>query len=42
MQEQSPNLESTKQTNSYGAQSWSARDLMKILGYARWRNFKKL
>ena len=40
MQEQSPNLESIKQTNSYGAESWSARDLMKILGYARWGNFK--
>jgi DNA-damage-inducible protein D len=40
MQEQSPNLESIKQTNSYGAEYWSARDLMKILGYARWGNFK--
>src|SRR6266566_9403979 len=40
METQSPNLESIKQTNSYGAESWSARDLMKILGYARWGNFK--
>jgi DNA-damage-inducible protein D len=40
MQEQSPNLDSIKQTNSYGAEYWSARDLMKILGYAWWENFK--
>lgn len=40
MQEQSPNLESIKQTNSYGAEYWSARDLMKILGYTRWGNSK--
>src|SRR5579859_6009749 len=40
MQEQSPSLNSIKQTNSYGAEYWSARDLMKILGYAKWENFK--
>src|SRR6266851_4651234 len=40
MQEQSPNLESIKQTNSRGAEYWSARDLMKILGYTKWENFK--
>jgi DNA-damage-inducible protein D len=40
MQEQSSNIESIKQTNSYEAEYWSARDLMKILGYARWENFK--
>ncbi len=40
MQEQSPNLDSIMQTNCSGAENWSARDLMKILGYARWENFK--
>src|SRR5579859_2410419 len=40
MQEQSPDLDSIKQTNSYGAEYWSARDLMKMLGYAKWANFK--
>ena len=40
MQEQSPSLDSIKQSNSYGADYWSARDLMRILGYARWENFQ--
>ena len=42
MQEQSPDLDSIKQTNSYGAEYWSARDLMKMLGYAKWANFKNV
>lgn len=40
MQEQSPSLDSIKQSNSYGAEYWSARGLMRMLGYARWENFK--
>ncbi len=40
MQAQSLSLDSIKQTNSYGAEYWMARDLMEILGYARWENFK--
>src|SRR5258708_1260208 len=40
MQEQLSDLNSIKQTNSYGAEYWSARDLMRILGYAKWENFK--
>jgi DNA-damage-inducible protein D len=40
MPEQSPSFNSIKQTNSYRAEYWNARDLMKILGYARWESFK--
>ncbi len=40
MQEQSPNLDSIKQINSYGAEYWSARDLASLLGYPKWRNFE--
>jgi hypothetical protein len=39
MQEQWPNLDSIQQTNSYRVEHWSARNLMKILGYAKWENF---
>jgi DNA-damage-inducible protein D len=41
MQEQLPNLDSIKQTNSHGTEYWSARDMMKILGYTTWESFKK-
>lgn len=40
MQAQSFSLDSIKQTNSYGAEYWMARDLMEIFGYTRWGNFK--
>src|SRR5713101_7294674 len=42
MQEQLSDVNSIKQTNSYGAEYWSARDLMRILGYAKWENFKNV
>ena len=41
MQDQLSNLDSIKKTNSYGAEYWSARDMMKILGYTTWKSFKK-
>jgi len=37
---QSPDFESIKQISPSGVEYWSARDLMKILGYAKWENFK--
>jgi len=33
-------FEQIKQVNEYGSEYWSARDLMKVLGYAKWSNFK--
>ena len=37
---QSPDFDSIKQTNVYGIEYWSARDLMPLLGYGKnWRNF---
>jgi DNA-damage-inducible protein D len=41
MQEQLSNLDSIKQINPHGAEYWSGRDLMKILGYVKWENFKR-
>jgi DNA-damage-inducible protein D len=39
---QSPDFDSIKQTNVYGADYWSARDLMPLLGYGKnWHNFIK-
>jgi DNA-damage-inducible protein D len=36
-----PDFDSIKQTNVYGTQYWSARDLMPLLGYGNnWRNFE--
>jgi DNA-damage-inducible protein D len=36
----SPDFESIKQTNPYGQEYWSARDLMPLLGYGKnWQNF---
>ena len=36
----SPDFDSIKQTNVYGIEYWSARDLMPLLGYAKkWQNF---
>ncbi len=40
MQTQSPDFESIKQTNVYGIEFWSARDLAPLLGYNRWERFE--
>ena len=34
-------FEQIKKINEYGAEYWSARDLMLALGYDDWRNFEK-
>jgi DNA-damage-inducible protein D len=40
---QSPDFDSIKQINPYGAEYWSARDLMPLLGYAKkWQNFESV
>jgi len=36
----SPDFESIKQLNPYGAEYWSARQLAPLLGYSRWENFE--
>ena len=36
----SPDFEAIRKFNSYGVEWWSARDLMKALGYKRWENFQ--
>src|ERR1700694_1252100 len=36
---QSPDFNSIKQVNPYGAEYWSARDLSLLLGYSLWQNF---
>jgi DNA-damage-inducible protein D len=37
---QSPDFDSIKQVSPYGAEFWSARDLMPLLGYGnKWQNF---
>jgi DNA-damage-inducible protein D len=36
---QLPDFEKIKQTNVYGIEYWSARDLMPLLGYKRWDRF---
>lgn len=36
----SPDFESIKQTNVYGIEFWSARDLAPLLGYIQWRRFE--
>lgn len=33
-------FEELKQTNEYGAEYWSARDLQPLLGYSQWRRFE--
>ena len=33
-------FEDIKQTNEYGAEYWSARDLQNLLGYTQWRRFE--
>lgn len=37
-----PDFESIKHINEYGAEYWSARELMPLLGYLQWRNFDKV
>jgi DNA-damage-inducible protein D len=37
---QSPDFESIKQLNPYGAEYWSARSLAPLLGYTKWQNFE--
>ena len=32
-------FEELRQTNEYGAEYWSARDLQTMLGYSQWRRF---
>ncbi|HTK06086.1 MAG TPA: DNA damage-inducible protein D [Ktedonobacteraceae bacterium] len=36
---QSPDFDSIKQTNVYGVEFWSARDLAPLLGYTKWERF---
>lgn len=39
----SPDFDRIKQTNPYGIDYWSARDLMPLLGYGKkWQNFEKV
>lgn len=40
IEQQKPDFDSIKQTNVYGVEYWSARDLAPLLGYAEWRNFE--
>jgi DNA-damage-inducible protein D len=35
-----PDFESVKQTNIYGVEYWSARDLAPLLGYRKWERFE--
>ena len=34
-----PNFDSIKQTNIYGEEYWSARNLAPLLGYIKWERF---
>jgi DNA-damage-inducible protein D len=36
----SPDFESIRKVNPYGAEYWSARDLMPLLGYNKWQTFE--
>src|ERR1700694_4475058 len=40
MSTSSPDFDSIKQTNVYGIEYWSARDLAPLLGYVQWRRFE--
>jgi len=35
-----PDFDSIKQTNPYGMEYWSARDLAPLLGYNKWQRFE--
>lgn len=37
---QAPDFDSVKQTNVYGIEYWSARDLAPLLGYNKWQRFE--
>lgn len=38
-----PDFDSIKQTNVYGIEFWSGRDLMPLLGYGnKWQNFNSV
>ncbi|WP_375392929.1 DNA damage-inducible protein D [uncultured Sphingomonas sp.] len=37
---QPPSFQELRQTNAYGADYWSARDLQLLLGYSQWRRFE--
>lgn len=37
----SQSFEGLRQTNEYGAEYWSARDLQALLGYSQWRRFEQ-
>lgn len=34
-------FEGLKQSNEFGAEYWSARDLQPLLGYSQWRRFEQ-
>ena len=38
---QAPDFDLIKQTNVYGIEFWSARDLAPLLGYSQWRRFEE-
>lgn len=35
-------FEDIKHVNEFGEEYWEARELMKVLGYSKWSNFKKV
>lgn len=37
----SPGFEGLRQSNEFGAEYWSARDLQTLLGYSQWRRFEQ-
>ena len=34
-------FEDIKHINEFGEEYWEARELMNVLGYSKWSNFKK-
>lgn len=40
MEKQAPDFDSIKHISPYGAEYWSARDLMPLLGYDKWQRFE--
>jgi DNA-damage-inducible protein D len=41
MTEKAPDFDTIRQTNVYGIEYWSARDLMPLLGYDKWQRFEE-
>lgn len=39
-EQKKPNFDSIKQTNVYGSEYWSARNLMSLFGYDKWERFE--